>query len=388
MSRLEAAGCYVHIPFCDRICPYCDFAVVRLQEQRVDRYLRSLHAEIAAARTFDRVVDTLYLGGGTPSALRADQIAQLLAALFAKFGAPPGSIECTLEANPARNCDDLDRWRAAGVTRLSVGVQSLDDAELRRLGRAHCASDAAKFLQAARAAGFQNVSLDLIAGAPGQTIASFERTLRAAIACAPDHVSVYGLQIEPQTPYAAWHDRDPGLFPDDDAVAAALELADELLGTAGYRHYELSNFALPGRECAHNRKYWTQADCFAFGMSAAGYDDGLRYRNLRSLDAYCDALTQGMPVREEEERLEFPQRIGEAAVLALRTADGLENDDFLRRFGVRTAHIFAAACKRCSAMGLLEVDETGARLTARGRLLANSVCAEFLVPDMHPDVVT
>ncbi|MBC5825350.1 MAG: radical SAM family heme chaperone HemW [Candidatus Eremiobacteraeota bacterium] len=380
MKFRDEAGCYVHIPFCDRICPYCDFAVVRFQEARVKRYLDALHAEIAAAPSRGRRIDTMYIGGGTPSTLSADAIRELLQGLFTKFEVGPGTIECTLEANPSRDKAELELWRAAGANRLSIGVQSLDDQELRRLGRTHSAAQALEFVRAARSAGFDNLSLDLIAGAPNQSIASFDRTLNMALECAPPHLSVYGLQIEPQTPYAAWQRRDPSAFPDDDAVADFLEHAEGLLTGAGYRHYEISNFARPGYECAHNLKYWRQSDCFAFGMSAAGYESGLRYRNLRDYGEYCDAVEARRSPREEEERLSAPRRVGEAAVLALRTADGIENEDFSRRFGVDPRSFFADACKKCSAVGLLEVDELGARLTARGRLLANTVCAEFLLP--------
>ena len=383
----ERTGCYVHLPFCDRICPYCDFAVVGFEARKAERYVAALKREIAASARPRYPVRTMFLGGGTPSALDASQIADVLGTLFAQFSVAPHSVECTLEANPSRGVDDLRAWREAGVTRVSVGVQSFDDAELHRLGRDHSAAEALDFVRAARMAGFASVSIDLIAGAPGQTSASFARTLARAVDVEPDHVSVYGLTVEPGTPYALWQARDPSAFPDDDAVAQMLEAADAELEAAGFRHYELSNFARPGHECEHNIGYWRQCDCLAFGLSAAGYDGGVRYRNVRDFAAYCEAVESDASPRVESERLDFGRRVGEAAMLALRTAAGIVDDDFRARFAIDPALAFAGARKRCSAAGLLETDGRGARLTARGRLLANLVCAEFLTPQLTGSAV-
>jgi oxygen-independent coproporphyrinogen III oxidase len=376
-------GCYLHIPFCDRICPYCDFAVVVYRESQVERYMRALLHEIDRAPKTGPL-QTLYLGGGTPSALPLSYLQTLLHEIFKRFKTEPDSIECTLEANPARNEQDLAAWRMAGVNRLSVGVQSFDDADLHRLGRTHTAEQAVGFCRAARASGFANISLDLIAGAPGQELATFERSLQAAIDLHVDHISVYGLTVEAATPYAAWHEREPGAFPDDDALADMLDRAHDILANAGFLHYEISNFARPGFESAHNTGYWRQRDCLAFGVSAAGYEAGLRYRNGKDFTAYCQALEAGGSARVEEERLVESAHVGEAAMLALRTAQGISYDDFMVRLGVQAADEFAAAIKKCMDAGLLEQDARGARLTRRGRLLANSVCAEFLEPQRLP----
>lgn len=378
----DTAGCYVHLPFCDRICPYCDFAVVRHVRERAERYMSALANEIDASARSLKPVRTIFFGGGTPSALDADKLERLLAHLFERFDLEPGSVECSLEANPSRNIDDLPKWKRAGVTRLSIGIQSLDDGDLHKLGREHSAAQAEAFVRAAHSSGFASVSIDLIAGAPGQSPKSFSNTLKRALSLGPDHVSVYALTIEPSTPYASWHAREPHAFPDDDAVAEMLSDADTRLSKAGFEHYELSNFARPGHRCEHNIGYWRQRDCIAYGMSAAGYEDGERYRNERDFDAYCNAIEGGASPRAQTERLDRTRRIGEAAMLALRTADGISDADFKRRFDIDTTHVFAAARKKCSAAGLLEVDGHGARLTAKGRLLANDVCAEFLVPQI------
>jgi oxygen-independent coproporphyrinogen-3 oxidase len=372
-------GCYVHLPFCDRICPYCDFAVERYHEQRVARYLKALHEEISAAPRL--LIQTLYLGGGTPTALSITDLGPLMGAIFHAFGVTPGSIECTIEANPSRGTADLVTYRKMGINRLSVGAQSFADDELRRLGREHTAAEAVAYVRAARAAGFDNVSLDLIAGVPGQATASFARSVQRALDLEPDHVSIYGLTIETHTPYAAWHARDPKRFPDDDAQAELIEVGEDLLTHAGLRRYEISNYARPGYECAHNLGYWRQRDCLAFGMSASGYARGVRFANHRGMDAYCQALAAGCSPRAFEERLSQPARVGEAAILALRTADGLRRDDFERRFGVDISVVFAAAIEKCKAAQLIEEGSDAIRLSRKGRLLANTVCALFLEPE-------
>jgi oxygen-independent coproporphyrinogen-3 oxidase len=377
-----ATGIYVHIPFCDRICPYCDFAVVRTREDAIARYCAALHDEIERAALPEGGVATVYFGGGTPSALPPARIAALLTHLRAKFAFQPDVLECTLEANPSRGTADLEQWRSAGINRLSVGVQSFDDGELHRLGRDHSGAEASAFLDAARSVGFENVSLDLIAGAPGQTRASFTASLETAVAAPVTHISVYGLTIETGTPFASWYARDPIAFPDDELVADLLEAGDGVLTQAGFHHYEISNFARPGCESAHNIGYWRQRDCIAFGLSAAGYENGLRYANHRELTEYCRAIEAGRPARAFTERLPLARRIGEAAMLALRTSEGIVDVDFARRFGIDASAVFRAARKKCSAAGLLEDDGARARLTSRGRLLANTVCAEFLTPDL------
>ena len=377
-----STGCYVHLPFCDRICPYCDFAVTGYADAKVERYLVALHREIERSQRPAHPVSSVYFGGGTPSTLGARPIAGLVAALARRFEWLPGSVECTIECNPSRNVDALPRWREAGVNRVSIGVQSFDDAELRRLGRDHTAAQAAEFVASARRAGFENVSIDLIAGVPRQTAASFARSLERALASDPDHVSVYALTIEEGTPYAVWQRKDPTAFCDDDLVASMLETAHATLAAAGFRHYEVSNFARPGFESAHNIGYWRQRDCLALGMSASGYAAGVRYKNVRGFDEYCRALEADRSPRDEEEQLDCAGRIGEAAMLALRTADGIDYADFRRRFSIDAARAFRTAIEECRRAGLLEEDGVRACLSARGRLLANEVCAEFLAPTL------
>lgn len=373
-------GCYVHLPFCDRICPYCDFAVARYRERAVVDYLHALHAEIQSVTP--TTIQTLYLGGGTPSALPTGDLRTLLHTMFATFGVSADTIECTMEANPSRGVADLVAYRELGINRLSIGVQSFVDDELRHLGRDHDSAQAGAYLRAARSAGFDNLSIDLIAGVPGQDESSFERSLRTALDLEPDHVSVYGLTIEAGTPYAAWQTRVPEAFPDDDAQAELIELAEDLLTRAGMQRYEISNYARPGYACAHNIGYWRQRECLAFGMSAAGYRAGARFSNVRDLDAYCQALGAGRSPRAFEEELSEVARLGEAAMLALRTAEGLQFADLHARFGIDAKAVFAPAIERSKAAGLIEEGQDAIRLSRRGRLLANTACAYFLEPEL------
>ncbi len=377
----NGVGVYVHLPFCDRICPYCDFAVVPYESQFARRYVDAVLRELAA--TTPRPVQTIYLGGGTPSLL-GTAIATLLTAIFDHTGVAPGSIECTLEANPARNAEHLAAWRAAGVNRLSVGVQSFNDAELHRLGRNHDAATAAAFVRRARDAGFTNIGIDIMAGIPGQTPSTLSRSLETACELGVPHISLYALTVETGTPYALWRDRAPAAFPGEDAVAAMLEDGAARLAAVGLRQYEISNFARPGFACAHNIGYWRQRDCIGLGVSAAGYEAGRRYRNVRSTLEYCRRMERGESPRQSIEELPWPARVGEAAILALRMVDGIDNESFRARFGLDPRRVFARAIERCAAAGLLEADTAGIRLTPGGRLLANVVCVEFLEPELAP----
>jgi oxygen-independent coproporphyrinogen III oxidase len=325
-------------------------------------------------------IQTLYFGGGTPSALSSSWLRRLTRTIFERFGTKPDTVEFTLEANPSRNMSELGALRGIGVNRLSIGVQSFDDAELHRLGRQHDAAQASSYFRAARVAGFENINLDLIAGVPGQSSDSFERSLEQSLLLGVDHLSVYGLTIEEGTPYSRWRRRNPRAFPDDDAVALLLELAHDRLTSAGMIHYEISNFAHPGFECAHNLGYWRQRDCLAFGLSAAGYHKGVRFANVRDIHSYCELIESGKSPIVQQEQLSRKARIGEAAMLALRTRAGINNHDFRERYGVDPNVAFAAVREKCKKAGLLEEDDCGTRLTRSGRLLANTVCAEFLEP--------
>jgi oxygen-independent coproporphyrinogen-3 oxidase len=367
-------GVYVHLPFCPYLCPYCDFAKWPLRATAARGYLDALHAEIDREQPVH--AGTIYLGGGTPNAYDAPDICKLIARLRECF---PGAREVTIEVNPELVRDgDLAAYREAGITRLSIGVQSFESGEIRTLGRKHDAAQVRRVVEQARAAKLQSVSLDLMFAVPGQTPESWRCTLRTAIALGVDHISTYGLTVEEGTPYAAWRAREPEAFRDDACEAELYALAIELLQKAGFEQYEISNFARPGHPCAHNCNYWANGDYVGLGVGAASYRAGVRSVHTRSLNEYVAASLDGRPIPSEAERLDGRKRAGEAVMLALRTAQGVALAEFKERYGIDLIEAYAPVVTRFARAGLLErVGET-VRLTQRGRFFANDVCGAFV----------
>jgi oxygen-independent coproporphyrinogen III oxidase len=273
---------------------------------------------------------------------------------------------------------DFAAYRAAGITRLSIGVQSFEPREIQTLGRKHTVAQIASVIAQARAARIASVSLDLIFSVPGQTPASWRRTLRAAIALRVDHISSYGLTVEEGTPYAAWRAREPRAFFDDEREAELYAIAIDMLQAAGYEQYEISNFARAGHRCAHNLNYWANGDYVGLGVGAASYRDGVRSVRTRSLEAYVAAALGGRAIPSEAERLEGRKRAGEAMMLALRTAQGVGLSEFKERYGVDVIEDYAPVVTRFARTGLLERVGDTVRLTQRGRFLANDVCGAFV----------
>lgn len=370
---------YVHVPFCRRRCGYCDFYSQVLDPAlagpAVDAILRDLERQ---ARGDGPRFDTLYVGGGTPTALPRPELERLLAGLRAR-AEPPERCEFTVEANPETATDEqIAALAAAGVNRVSLGAQSFAPAELRALSRTHAPADVARSAAACRRHGIRSLSLDLIFGIPGQTPASWQRSLAAALAVGPDHVSCYGLTYEPGTPLT--RRRDAGLVRpvDEDLEAELYEQAVDTLAAAGLAQYEISNFARPGAECRHNLRYWHNEPYLGIGPAAAGFVGGVRYRNVADVAAYCAAVAAGRSPWCEQERLTGVARAREAAMLELRLVAGIDRRRFAARYGADPAGLFADAIARHAADGLLELDAAGLRLTRRGRLLADTVIADFL----------
>jgi oxygen-independent coproporphyrinogen III oxidase len=373
---MSAAGVYVHLPFCPYVCPYCDFAKWAWDDERAARYLDALRAELASAPVVE--ARTLFFGGGTPSMYGPDAIASLIAEVRARFRLPRDA-EITAEANPdPLLVTRIPGFRAAGVNRLSIGVQSFDAREARVLGRRHTARDVENAIGAAREAGFDNLSLDLIFGVPGQTEESWAFSLDRAVALGVEHVSCYGLTIEAGTPYATWFARDPSAFADDSLEARLYALAIEKLRAAGYEHYEISNWAKPGFRSQHNAIYWANDDYLGLGVGAASYLGGIRSTHTRDLAAYCQAALDGRPIPGESERLEGAARAGEAIMLALRTAEGVDLARFRERYGIDVAERYRKVVGELVAAGVLDAGATHVRLTERGRFVANDVCGAFL----------
>ena len=367
---------YVHLPFCPYICPYCDFAKWSYDAPAAARYLAALEAEIGAAPALAGT--TLFFGGGTPNTYEPAVLAALVRRLRERFVLGTDA-EITLEINPDPGlCTGLETWRAAGINRLSIGVQSFVADELRVLGRRHAPADVAEVVRRARAAGFANISIDLMFGVPGQTEASWRQSLDAALALDVQHLSTYGLTIEEGTPYARWFAREPVAFADDTREADLYALAIATLGGAGYEHYEISNFARPGFRCAHNENYWRNGAYLGLGVGAASYRDGVRSVHTRERETYIAAALAGEPIPGESETLAGDQRVGEAIMLALRTREGVDTGAFRERYGVDVRVRYRSAIERMEADGLLQSGTAFVRLTERGRFVANDVCAAFL----------
>ncbi len=389
MSAHGGLGLYVHIPFCAARCPYCDFATAPARSALRSRYLDALETEIT--RGGERLgrphVSTLYFGGGTPSLLEPAEIRRLGAALQRAFDLRPA--EATVEANPATlDRERLHAWVALGITRLSLGAQSLSAEGLRALGRTHRAEDVAPAVAAARSVSL-DVSLDLIFGWPGQTSEAWRTDLAAAVALAPDHLSCYPLELalEPEEAVAnwpgagwrsveRWRRRSAAAQPDDGDIASLYELAEAFLERNGYRHYEIANWARPGRRCQHNLVYWRNGDWLGVGAGAHSHLEGVRSRNPGVLPAYIAAID-----RDEQRIVDATADAAvDGAMLALRLDDGLDLARYGARFGEAAASDVRSALRSLDGTRLIRWSGERARLTARGRLLANEVFVRLL-PD-------
>lgn len=396
-----AVGVYLHLPFCERICPYCDFAVVAarpLEPAREARYVEALLRELEArAPAFaGRALASVYFGGGTPSLFGAESIARLIEAVRARFSAGEAKAEgeaadaapeITLELNPSTvERARLPGFRSAGVNRLSIGVQSFDDTLLRRLGRAHRADVALETLDDARAAGFDAISLDLIFAVPGQRAADLDRDLDRAIDFGPEHVSAYELTWEPETPFGRALATGRMAAPDEDLAADMIEQVEARLGAAGFERYEISSHARPGRRARHNARYWQRQPVLGLGLGAhsseprsPAHPHGARRANPRSLDAWLAAVERAPAEVGALEPLPPATARGEAVFLALRQREGLDAARFAAEFGAPPRAFFGDAIDQAAARGwLVETPVGDLRLSAAGRLMADSVAGAFV----------
>jgi oxygen-independent coproporphyrinogen-3 oxidase len=378
----DSAGIYIHIPFCATRCHYCNFATGGYESGLAQRYVHAVSEEIrraeVAARPAMRRVDTIYFGGGTPTTLTTEQIAGLIELCRTSFDVAPAA-EVTTEANPGSvSLEYLERLRATGINRLSFGVQSFDDGELQMIGRTHSAENAREAIRLTRAAGFANVSLDLIAGLPEQKMETWRRNLDEAFALRPDHLSVYLLELYKDAPLLHRIDRGELRAIDDElTVAMYFELMDEA-ARRGFEHYEISNWARPGFESKHNLKYWTGAPYWAFGVSAAGYDGQSRWSNTRNIHEYIEKVEQGASPTAERTQLDDEDRQSEAIFLKLRLKNGVNLTEHQTRFGVNIRNRYRDELERLQEAGLVELSEANLRISRAGTVLANEVFAAFV----------
>ncbi len=339
---------YVHVPFCGRVCPYCDFAVVAGRDGLMDRYVAALIAEISMEVTVP-ALEAIFIGGGTPSRLPAQDLSRIVHALADRFGLTD-EIEVALEANPEDWTEVLAAdLVAAGFNRVSFGAQSFDPDVLRYLGRQHSATDISDGVELARDAGFASVSVDLIFGAPVEDLASWSATVDGTLELAPDHVSTYALTVEGGTPLSRLVAAGAPA-PDPDDQADKYQLAQRLLSAAGLDQYEVSNYARSGHECLYNLNTWAQGDYVAFGLGAHGHLDGVRRRNVRSLDTYLDRIEGGERAEQGRETIEGWDRELERVFLGVRLRQGVE----LRE--VEKALLGDADGRRLVDAGLIVID--------------------------------
>lgn len=360
-------GLYIHLPFCKQKCNYCDFASFAGREFLMDDYICALLQEAKTAPI--KQFQTLYLGGGTPSLLPVNLLEKLTQGLTEIFGPISQFAESTFEANPeSLTSEKLEFLKSAGFNRLSIGLQSFHDNELKILGRIHSQADFLRAFESARCAKFQNINVDLIAGIPGQSLANFLDSLSAVISLKPEHLSVYGLQIEEGTPFF-----EQGILCDQLLMRKMLEETHERLTLSGFHHYEISNFARPGFESKHNTHYWQYGEYIGLGSAAASFINGVRYQNTPDIADYIARIKTGQSPVVFQETLPAQAREGEKLLLALRQLDGAEPSQEQHCY-------FDKEIEKHLKNGLLTRIGKKVKLSKEGLYLANEVFCSFVEP--------
>ena len=375
------SGIYIHIPFCRSRCSYCDFATGLYQSELAERYVQAVISEITRAAQLDGPVsaDTVYFGGGTPSMLSADQVERMLTAVHHGFAIDPAA-EVTMEMNPGSvTPETLREFRKLGINRASFGAQTFDDRELARLGRSHTSAETLRTFDGLRKAGFENISCDLIAGLPGQTMPGWQHNVELAMSLGPEHLSFYLLEVHSGTPLAEHIKRGLQPVPDEDLAG---EMYEWMLGRAeasGYEHYEISNLCRPGFASQHNTKYWTGAPYLGFGCSAHSYNGkNNRWSNERDVAKYVGLVERGQSPLVEERQLSPEESRAEAVFLGMRLMRGVDLREFRAEYGIDLREVYEADLSRFQEAGLVEFDGDLVRLTRSGALLSNEVFAAFV----------
>ncbi len=369
---------YIHVPFCRHKCYYCSFVSYEHREADIPAYLRALAAEMTKHANGEQV-KSIYIGGGTPSLLSPTQIGDILTDIRQLYSMA-ATAEITMEANPGTvSLEYLSAVQGMGINRLSLGIQSLNDTELALMGRIHTGDEAREAVRLARHAGLGNLNLDLIYGLPGQSLSDWRHTLEVALALDAEHLSVYGLSLEPETPLwqAVQNKKIPAIDPD--MSADQYELAEDVLAAHSYRHYEISNWARPGYECRHNLNYWQNQPYLGVGVAGHSFIKGRRLANTGNLDKYLAAFPDNpAAARDVDEEISPQLQLAETVILGFRLCDGLSLDGILSRFGVDLLEYYQQPVAEMVKAGLLECTDRQLRLTRRGRLLSNEVFWRFL----------
>ena len=408
---MKSISIYIHIPFCVKKCQYCDFLSAPADSRAQEVYLRALKQEIReqAARYRKYEVQTVFIGGGTPTAVPCEKLCEVLKTVFTCYRVNP-QAEISMEANPGTVTKEaLLSYRKAGINRLSIGLQSTDDGELKLLGRIHTYRDFLQTYRWAQEAGFTNINLDIMSALPGQSVENYKKTLETVLSLRPQHISAYSLIVEEGTPFyekygqeseklQATGEKQPDL-PSEEEEREMYTLTEKLLATAGYHRYEISNYALPGMECRHNRVYWKRGNYVGFGLGAASMVENVRFENTRKMQEYL-AEYAGVPSAEpvfadvaqgdmqqifrgeNVHPLSQQEQMEETMFLGLRLTEGVSKAEFHRQFGVSMEQIYGEVIQENTAQGLL-ADEAGyLRLTREGMDLSNYVMAQFLLDEV------
>jgi oxygen-independent coproporphyrinogen-3 oxidase len=376
MNAVAPRSAYIHVPFCKYRCGYCDFAIVTGRDDLIESYLQAIALELSWLKE-PRPVETLYFGGGTPSYLEAAQLDPLCDVVLKWHPLLPGH-EWTIESNPESLTEDRVQLLAErGATRLSLGMQSLDDAKLRMLDRQHCHEDVVRSMQMARNAGMQ-LSLDLIFAAPDETLAMWRKDLEATLELEPDHISTYGLTWEKGTAFTRRRDLGELAAADEELERAMYDEAIDTLAAAGFEHYEVSNFARPGRRSRHNEVYWAGKAYYAAGPGAARYVEGVREVNHRSTTTYLKRVLASESPVAEREQLSDEARARESLVLGLRRLEGVARSEFVATTGYILDELAGTAINKFVELGLLRDDGERVRLTREGLFVSDAMWPELL----------
>ena len=378
---MEAISLYIHIPLCVKKCAYCDFASFSGRMAQRDRYVQAVCREIRAQAAFlgRRRVRTVFFGGGTPTLLSGENMVMLMQTVRECFDLLPDA-EVSMEGNPGTlTADNLCAYRGAGVNRLSLGVQSMDDALLSSIGRIHTAKQAAEAVAFAREAGFENINLDLMFGLPGQSAAQWEDTLARAIALSPEHLSCYSLILEEGTPlYDSVHEGTCAPLPDEDEMERMDAITERMTAAAGYEKYEVSNYAKPGRQCAHNVVYWECLPYLGVGLGAHSDMDGRRFYNPQSWEPYLQMAESGCRQRSAEGENSREDRMFERMMMGLRQVRGADAVRFERDFGKAPKDVWPQTIEDMTRGGLMELYNERIRLTTRGMQVMNGVLVRLM----------
>ena len=373
-----ASSVYIHIPFCATKCYYCAFNTYTFHKEEAKAYLHALRTEMELYASEAAPLQTIFIGGGTPSILSADAWARLLADIHQHFQTTPDA-EITVECNPGTvESEKLKVMRDNGVNRLSFGLQAMQDETLKQLGRIHTVAEFLQSYHLSREEGFENINIDLIFALPDQTMEAWQHTLNETIALAPNHISAYNLVMEETTPFYEWWQVGELHLPTEDTEADMFQYTIDTLTANGYVHYEICNFAKPNHLSRHNLVYWDNQSCIGLGVGACGYVNGVRYTNIRGIAPYINKLSQRHKPIADTEHLTGHAEKAETLMIALRKREGISLDTYHDRFGEEIEIAFGSTLKKWIDLQLLERTATHLRLTPRGLFLANEVFIELM----------